>query len=134
MRSSDFDDMLNEVIDFAGNERIEENPAETEKTCPECSRNFVSLKIKGSEVDFCRYCKSYWFDSGELAQVTGRTTDIPDTTLRSRESEYPCPVCGEIMKEHIFLRGDNLLVDRCPDHGVYLESGELQRAIDTLKE
>lgn len=134
MSSSDFNGLIIDVM-----ASVDEAPADTKSTkskrsCPECSRRFSLLKIKGAEVDFCSYCKSYWFDSGELASITDLVTDIPDTTLRSRESRHPCPVCGEKMKEHIYLRGNNLLVDRCPEHGVYLERGELQRALDALKE
>jgi|GEM_PF-2880598 len=134
MSSSDFNGLIIDVIVSADELPVVDKSAKSERSCPECDRKFSLLKIKGTEVDFCSYCKSYWFDSGELAAITDQGTDIPDTTLRSREAKHPCPVCGEIMKEHIYLRGNNLLVDRCPEHGVYLESGELQRALDALKE
>ena len=133
MNTSDFDGLIIDVIASADEPPVVDKSVKSERSCPECGRSFSPLKIKGKEVDFCSYCKSYWFDSGELAFITDQVTDIPDTTLRSRESRHSCPVCGEIMKEHIYLRGNNLLVDRCPEHGVYLESGELQRALHALK-
>ena len=109
-----------------------EHPRRSEKKCPECERSFIILTLEDTEFDGCPWCRSFWFDSAELAQVSGEENDIPETALRSRTSRYPCPLCGEIMKEHIYLRGNNLLVDRCPAHGIYLESGELKRAFDAL--
>ncbi len=112
---------------------FDEKTPESIRACPECGRNFLLLQVEGLEIDCCRYCRSYWFDKGELARIAETSEDIPDTTLRSRKSRFKCPDCGQIMNEHIYITGNNLLVDRCPDHGVYLESGELKRAYDALK-
>lgn len=111
---------------------LEDRPSTSSRTCPECQRNFIIITVDGTEIDCCPYCRSFWFDSSELAVICVEEKDIPETALRSRTSKYPCPVCGEIMKEHLYLRGNNLLVDRCPAHGVYLETGELKRAFDAL--
>lgn len=98
--------------------------------CPECGRPFnIITIIDNVEVDCCIYCKSYWFDPGELMIATKTTSDIPGQHLRHRDSRFTCPVCQVTMNEHVYINPGNLLVDRCPNgHGVYLESGELKRA------
>ena len=89
------------------------------------------LFIKEVEIDYCLCCSSIWFDPGELKAFTGLDKDVPSDQLKSRQSKYNCPECDRKMNELVFLRPYNLLVDRCPfGHGVYLEKGELERALD----
>jgi Zn-finger nucleic acid-binding protein len=100
------------------------------RKCPECNRYFSIITIQGVELDACLFCNSLWFDENELKQMTNLAEDIPGKDLKSRKSKYKCPVCGEDMTEFVFIRHNNLLIDGCKDkHGVYLESGELQRAL-----
>ena len=72
-----------------------------------------------------------WFDSGELKTITGSKRDVPASNLAFRKSKYNCPVCNITMHEYMYMERTNLLVDRCYEgHGVYLESGELKRALE----
>ena len=99
--------------------------------CPECYRHFSLITLDGQQVGFCEHCNSFWFDAGELKHFTDLFTDVPGENLKSRESKYFCPICSAQMKECAFLNRGNLLVDLCvSNHGVYLESGELKRALD----
>ncbi len=105
----------------------------SDKQCPECKRNFIIIKLLDQEIECCLYCKSYWFDEGELAAITNFTTDIPSQNLRHRESKFNCSICQTTMNEYMFLQPHNVLVDRCPNgHGVYLEKGELQRVFEII--
>ena len=118
-------DILRDVEQQLENHR----QAPSDRTCPDCERPGVTVKIKDVEVDYCMFCKGCWFDPGELQCITGLDEDVPSSDLPSRESQFHCPVCQTRMTEHVFLRPYNLLVDRCPrGHGVYLEHGELKRA------
>lgn len=104
------------------------------RRCPECQKPFSILKLAKVELDVCRACEGLWFDAGELQHFTGFSKDVPADQLRSRQSRYDCPVCGETMQECVFIRSYNLLADKClADHGVYLEKGELGRAFDILR-
>lgn len=99
--------------------------------CPQCHRYFLSIIFDGQELHFCEHCNGYWFDTGQLKHFTNLFEDVPGGHLKSRESRYSCPTCGARMKECAFLNRGNLLVDKCPDgHGVYLESGEFNRALN----
>jgi Zn-finger nucleic acid-binding protein len=105
------------------------------KLCPECRKPFSILKLDDVELDACRACEGIWFDTGELQHFTGFSKDVPADHLHSRTSKYDCPVCGEAMKEHVFIRSHNLLADKClANHGVYLEKGELERAFVLSRE
>lgn len=102
------------------------------KECPECERKFAVLSLAGMQADCCPFCRSIWFDAGELAKLAGLSQDVPSSTLASRASKYRCPVCRKPMEEYLFQQPHNLLVDRCAEHGVYLESGELKRLASIL--
>lgn len=104
---------------------------ESARSCPECSRRMIVLRINGNDIDHCRTCRSFWFDENELRTLTGLPCDIPGERLHHRTSQRRCPVCGEVMCEYQFSPVTNLMVDRCPArHGVYLQECELRRAFE----
>ena len=100
------------------------------RTCPECAQRFVIVQVGNIAVDYCTRCKGCFFDPGELMAITHQPRDIPALNPTHRHSRLRCPVCGEVMWETTFQRNQNLLVDRCPKgHGIYLQHGELERAL-----
>ena len=63
--------------------------------------------------------------------IAGTERDIPAINLAFRKSRFNCPVCNAAMHEYMYMERTNLLVDAChKGHGVYLESGELKRALE----
>lgn len=100
------------------------------RRCPKCGQPFAIVRMHHLDVDYCRQCRGCWFDPGELGLITHNPRDVPSSGVSHRHSKYRCPVCDTAMWESIFRKPFNLLVDRCPDgHGVYLEEGELERAL-----
>ena len=111
----------------------DDHAVESEKSCPECHRPFRVVTIKRVEIDCCRFCRSIWFDPGELQVFSGEEKEIPSDHLKSRKSRYNCPVCRAEMTEYVFVNPCTLLVDRCPNgHGVYLEDRELERVFEIV--
>jgi|GEM_PF-1140893 len=100
------------------------------RCCPQCHQNFALVTMHQVTVDYCTRCRGYWFDPGELGTVTGTAHDIRAIAASHRKGKYCCPICDTAMWESIYCKPFNLLVDRCPDgHGIYLEQGELERAL-----
>lgn len=100
------------------------------KTCPECSRFMRVISLEGINIDACPKCNSLWFDENELCEFTQHSSDVPGTGLRSRDSNYECPVCHVQMQEYEYSSHSSLLVDKCRNcNGVYLESGEFRRTL-----
>lgn len=119
----------NEIIELVNLQLEGEKSIESEKTCPECGRKMSVLRVADITIDGCRYCRSLWFDLGELKELAGTLDDIPGMRLADRDSRLKCPVCGERMYRKVYMQGANLIVDLCREHGVYLEHGELERAL-----
>ena len=107
---------------------------ESSKSCPECHSKFSLIDVKGLEVDICQKCNSFWFDTNELLQFTDMDSDVPSNNLTSRASKYSCPICKKKMREFVYLKPHNLLVDHCTEHGTYLENNELGRVVEITQE
>jgi Zn-finger nucleic acid-binding protein len=108
---------------------------ESQLKCPECGRPFSKVSLNDYDIDVCRYCRSIWFDAGELKAVTDLADEVPSMHLASRKSKYACPVCEVQMNEYVFKAPHNVMVDQCTEgHGVYLESSELVRVLKIANE
>ena len=102
-----------------------------DRLCPECGKALIVIQANDMEIETCRDCGGFWFDAGELKDITGRSRDVAVTKEPDAPSRFECPVCHESMIEKRFMQQHDLLVDLCPRrHGVYLEQGELEKAID----
>lgn len=42
----------------------------------------------------------------------------------------PCPGCGELMQRSLHGRRSGVVVDRCRDHGLWLDAGELRQLLE----
>ena len=104
---------------------------QAERSCPECRQAFVSIEVDGVLLEYCRDCRSWWFDAAELMHFTQLFEDIPDGDFADRGSQLPCPVCQQLLREQQLRVNSNLMVHTCPEkHGVFLEDGEFQRAME----
>jgi len=118
------------ILESINNQLKESEHTKSKLICPECHRNFVIVKVKGIEMEYCLFCKGCWLEEEELKSLSESTSEIPVPGLRERKSRYKCPVCKAGMTECVFKRRHNLLVDKCPrDHGIYLENKELERVL-----
>ena len=55
--------------------------------------------------------------------------DHPDVHL---DEPLVCPVCANPLKLHVFSVDSGVVVDRCRDHGIWLDDGELTSLLDYL--
>lgn len=115
------------------------------RTCPACHVPMATLDIGVGQAPFlverCPKCLGLFFDPGELDSLVRETVQgvysiDPLRLTALRESAppgpekicyRPCPVCGKLMNRQNFGERSGIIVDRCRDHGVYLDGGELQR-------
>lgn len=113
--------------------------------CPACQAALVVVEREGIELDWCVECGGLWFDEGEmelLGEKAGRQLEAEDLGRwagnASEIGERRCPRCPRRM-ERLTLppretSGDAtpIEIDRCPDHGVWLDRGELGRIMRRL--
>lgn len=75
----------------------------------------------------CPRCKGTWLDTTAFAQLVHQLSGAaPDITVVEPRGARPCPVCGAVMGAGTIF---DVLVDRCPEHGVWTDAGEVSRMV-----
>lgn len=95
-------------------------------------------------IDLCSNCEGSWWEAEELSRVlsldepleflTGsllETILVADKTCNMDLSEPACcPVCRVVMERYRYQMVSDVIIDRCPDHGLWLDDGELSGIVD----
>jgi Zn-finger nucleic acid-binding protein len=102
--------------------------------CPHCPGHLASLEFADMEVDYCFTCAGIWLDADEmehLLRIEGGTDDLLRTAVRAQTAEKPkrCPVCRNRMDKILIGQTDAVLLDRCKDHGMWSDAGELKKIL-----
>ncbi|MSM38914.1 MAG: hypothetical protein GJT30_04735 [Geobacter sp.] len=137
-------------IDLKGVHYYTTHAAESERICPRCAITLktIDLKIGGRFlIERCDQCLGLFFDPGELEAVLqasvanvftidrGRLESL-NATKRSGDygvSYIKCPVCATIMNRVNFGAKSGVIVDRCKEHGIWLDGGELRHLCEWTK-
>lgn len=122
-----------------------------ERLCPHCREALERLQVSvgtGIELDRCARCMGIFFDPGELSSVLSQADTQREhvdrqrlralTELAASESArpvryVPCPDCGNLMNRTVYGRRSGVVVDRCRDHGTWLDGGELKRLVEWVR-
>jgi Zn-finger nucleic acid-binding protein len=57
--------------------------------------------------------------------------DHPEVDLTPRIN---CPVCSSTLDRFVFCLDSGVTIDRCAEHGMWLDDGELARVLNYLKQ
>ncbi|MBI3924915.1 MAG: zf-TFIIB domain-containing protein [Armatimonadetes bacterium] len=114
--------------------------------CPRCRKNLDTVRLSELSIELCPGCEGSFYDFGELSRVFAHSEG---QVLRSRlratlvaeereeidlDRPAECPRCGQAMERNRYLSDCPVVVDQCPQHGVWLDDGELGRLMDHLAE
>lgn len=110
-------------------------------TCVKCTSVLDKARVGDVEVDLCPSCGGLWLDHGEIERIgRGKTDEMNQlrTALVGRAEQDPasdtqssCPACPGQLKEVVL---GPVHVDYCTKcHGVFLDKGELDQAVDAVK-
>lgn len=123
---------------------------ESERICPRCgiSLRTIDLNINGRFlIERCDECLGLFFDPNELEALLEATVsnvftinrsqldDIKVTIKDSNEGAFyiKCPICSKIMNRVNFGTNSGVIIDRCKEHGVWLDGGELRHLFEWMK-
>ncbi len=137
-------------IDLKGIHYNTTHENETPRICPRCNVKLktLDLKLEGRFlIDRCEHCLGIFFDPGELEFLLEATvkniSGIDQAGLNAinekREpNQYPisylkCPVCEQLMHRVNFGAKSGVIVDRCKEHGIWLDGGELRQLLEWMK-
>lgn len=132
-------------IDLSGRHYYTTHLSEKKRICPECKKPMqildVGLPEKPFYIDRCEKCLGLFFDTGELDTLLNESVQGIHTLNHVRISELknaapinreeiryrPCPECKKLMNRQNYGGTSGVIADRCRDHGVFLDAGELYR-------
>ncbi len=118
--------------------------------CPRCRTPLQTLDLRvGGKflIERCPDCLGLFFDPNELDALLDASLanvfEIDFSRLQEmqelkRHDEYPlgyipCPVCGRLMNRINYGTRSGVIIDRCRDHGLWLDGGELRRIQEWAK-
>jgi len=99
----------------------------------------------GFAIERCQNCLGLFFDPSELGALLDsavesvyevdhlRIQTLIDEEVRPEVSAavtyIPCPVCRQLMHRKAFGVRAGVIVDRCKEHGIWLDGGELNQLL-----
>ena len=137
-------------VDLKGIHYYTTHENDAPRSCPRCSVDLksIDLKINGTFlIDRCDECLGLFFDPGELEALLEATVSNVFAIDRSgldainadrspdrfAISYIKCPVCTKLMNRVNFGVKSGVIVDRCKEHGVWLDGGELRQLFEWMK-
>lgn len=137
-------------VDLTGVHYNTTHESEQERICPLCDipLKTIDLGINGKFfIERCPECLGLFFDPGELEALLEHSvknvfainrSSLAQFNLRgstaSRAAMYvKCPVCAKMMNRINFGARSGVVIDRCREHGVWLEAGELRQLSEWMK-
>ncbi|MBF0379098.1 MAG: zf-TFIIB domain-containing protein [Desulfamplus sp.] len=123
---------------------------QTNRICPNCniSLKTIDLKIDGKFlIERCEECFGLFFDPGELeAIIDASVKNVYTINLKKLDNinlsmtpknhnvvYIKCPVCSNFMNRVSFGTRSGVVVDRCKEHGIWLNAGELRHLFEWKK-
>ncbi|MBK5275996.1 MAG: zf-TFIIB domain-containing protein [Desulfuromonadales bacterium] len=137
-------------VDLKGIHYYTTHESDTPRICPRCNKALkcIDLKMNGRFlIERCDECLGLFFDPGELEALLEATVSNVFAIDRSgldainanrspdqyAVSYIKCPVCSKLMNRINFGIKSGVIVDRCKEHGVWLDGGELRRLFEWMK-
>ena len=111
--------------------------------CPRCQLSLQPQTYEGQEVRFCGDCWGHWMRREQLeAIIADRSTkftrgerEAVARDVRAAEDEawfdgesavVACPDCGAAMQKAKYDESYPIVIDVCPEHGLWLDHGEMK--------
>ncbi len=107
--------------------------------CPRCKLPLRRVSYEGVATDMCESCWGFFLEKGELEEILDKkdihfTAAEKDRILDMRTASKfgpsqpaPCPKCGHVMERIHCDTEVHLLIDKCPDDGIWLDTGEIKK-------
>ncbi|MBD2424028.1 zf-TFIIB domain-containing protein [Cyanobium sp. FACHB-13342] len=115
-----------------------------EHSCPNGHGPLELVELQELRLGRCPTCLGLCLEPGSLetllrpaaAEVLNTDRRLLDALTKApRQHEgavryRPCAVCGDLMNRSLFGHRSGVIVDRCRDHGVWLDAGELRQLLE----
>ena len=114
-----------------------------ELRCPCCERWMAASEVGGLVVQECPKCHGLWAPENVFGSLVDRAIKVARERALNGEAAPPrmdganpatnrveyrrCPVCDALMGRKNFRKRSGVIVDRCHEHGTWLDANELEQ-------
>lgn len=137
-------------VDLKGVHQYTVKEPDSERVCPRCEKSLstIDLNVEGEfYIERCEQCMGLFFDPNELQVLLEKSVSnvfeidyerLNTVNKELRHNDYSvtyikCPVCGQLMNRVNFGKKSGVIVDRCREHGIWLDGGELRHLLEWKK-
>lgn len=123
---------------------------ESDRLCPHCEKSLqiIDLNLNGSFlIERCADCFGLFFDPGKIEiLLESAVSNVFDSNWRhldtinqdryqgNKKIKYiKCPACHAFMSRVNFGYRSGVVIDRCTNHGIWLDSGEITHLMEWKK-
>lgn len=134
-------------LDLQGWSHLQPRGLNPQLHCPDCRCALETLKLgqgEPLELDRCPQCLGLFLPLGALERLVAlegrsalridhRLLQSLSETPRASQTDWryrPCPSCGTLMNRTLHGKRSGVVVDRCRDHGLWLDAGELRQLLE----
>jgi len=116
-------------------------PLPAASTCPRCAGPLRSRRVGADQLVECTGCAGLWVEPrllDRLCEDAGARKSVaemiggmpaPKAAQQHAAAYIRCPNCAQPMNRKNFASISGVLIDVCREHGVWLDHGELARAL-----
>lgn len=133
-------------IDLQRNVTYSDSDQYQDRCCPRCNCGLKTIDLTNNGallIERCERCFGLFFDIGELEAYLDtsnrKNSDInyqiiTTITNENHHQEYPvmylrCPVCKDLMNRINYGKKSGVVVNKCLNHGIWLDSGCLNHLV-----
>jgi len=137
-------------VDLTGVHYNTNHGSDTARICPVCAIHLktIDLGIAGNFlIERCEVCLGLFLDPGEIEALLEYSVKNVFEINRSRlkllrlsdqsngrvATYVKCPICAKMMNRINFGSRSGVVIDRCKEHGVWLDAGELRQLCEWMK-
>ena len=115
----------------------------TVSDCPLCQLSMQNQEYEGVMTQFCGTCWGHWLDDEALRHILETevyafhserksvfeawAVEIDSPESVGERAKLKCPVCTCEMQRAPFDKTCSVVVDRCDEHGTWLDVGEIKQ-------
>ena len=113
----------------------------SELPCPVCEALMAPRSVAGIAINECDHCNGLWVPENDFDRIVERAVALRDEPERAtptprvtganpaaQQVRYRrCPECSQFMHRRNFRKASGVIIDRCHEHGTWLDADELEQ-------
>jgi Zn-finger nucleic acid-binding protein len=129
-------------VESAQRRQMDSSPLACPRCRPDRGTQMTPIELDGVHLDECLDCGGAWIEHGTFerictdaqAQTTAMRLLAPTRSRFENVIAYlKCPLCDHQMARRNYATRSGIIVDVCPEHGLWFDHDELRRIVEFIR-